>query len=336
MKGTTRPAMARWLDTLRQRYTVIAPQAVDGLPCYRPLSAGDEPLFDFQRTVQSARAFCFPETEVILEIEKRGSEVVLREPELEREQVIWGVRPCDARGLRVLDALLLERPPADAYYAERRAKTTLIGLACPQMWDGCFCTSVGGAPDDASDVDLMLYEREGGYWVSVVTEKGAALLTGLEVEEAEGSPPASSRSGERVPVLPPESWGALFDDPYWQRLADRCLSCRACAYVCPTCRCFDVRDETVAAGPGFAAIERLRAWDTCAASAYRRIAGGHNPRPDKAQRLRNRFYCKFCYSPLDFGALACVGCGRCSAVCPAGVDLAEMLAGVAARAAAET
>jgi sulfhydrogenase subunit beta (sulfur reductase) len=129
-----------------------------------------------------------------------------------------------------------------------------------------------------------------------------------------------------VPVLPPEGWPALFDDAYWRRLADRCLSCHACTYVCPTCRCFDVRDTTVAAGPGSVQIERLRAWDSCLAAAYRRIAGGHNPRPTPAQRLRNRFYCKFYYAPIQFGAVACVGCGRCIAVCPVGIDITEMLA----------
>jgi ferredoxin len=132
----------------------------------------------------------------------------------------------------------------------------------------------------------------------------------------------------RVPVLPSEDWGELFDDIYWERLADRCLSCHACTYVCPTCRCFDVADDTVAAGPGYAHMKRLRAWDSCMAAAYRRIAGGHNARPAKAQRLRNRYFCKFCYSPLDFGAVACVGCGRCIEVCPVGVDIAEMLADV--------
>jgi sulfhydrogenase subunit beta (sulfur reductase) len=253
----------------------------------------------------------------------------LAEPALAREQVLFGVRPCDARGLRALDALLLDRPPPDSYYAERRARTTLVGLACPRLWEDCFCTSLGSALDDASDVDVMLYEGEPGYWVAVVTEKGAALLEGLELEETDQVAPVSDASGEQVPVLPPEAWGARFDHVYWQRLTERCLSCHACTYVCPTCRCFDVRDDTVADDAGYAHIQRLRAWDSCMAPAYRRIAGGHNPRPTRAQRLRNRYYCKFCYSPLDFGAVACVGCGRCIAACPVSIDIAEMLADVA-------
>ena len=36
---------------------------------------------------------------------------------------------------------------------------------------------------------------------------------------------------------------ARFEDPCWEQLGERCLSCRLCAYVCPTCRCFDLRDE---------------------------------------------------------------------------------------------
>jgi ferredoxin len=48
------------------------------------------------------------------------------------------------------------------------------------------------------------------------------------------------------------------------------------------------------------------------------------------QRLRNRFYCKFCYYPKDFGPIACVGCGRCIVKCPVNVDIVEVLEGVAA------
>jgi ferredoxin len=326
MKVTSRSNLVAWLDSLvEKQYTVIAPRVVEEALLYRPVASGGEVVFDFERTALSPKTFFLPDTQVILEVEKREEKLTLSEPAMAREQVIFGLRPCDARGLRSLDALLLDRPPPDAYYAERREKTTLVGLACPQMWDDCFCTSLGSGPDDASDVDLMLYEGEAGYWVSVNTDKGKALLEGLEAEEMDGDVPTSDSSGTTVPVLPPEQWGARFDDAYWQRLADRCLSCHACTYVCPTCRCFDVRDETVASGPGYAHIQRLRAWDSCLAVAYRRIAGGHNPRPSKAQRLRNRYYCKFCYSPLDFDTVACVGCGRCIEACPVGIDIAEML-----------
>ena len=45
-------------------------------------------------------------------------------------------------------------------------------------------------------------------------------------------------------------------------------------------------------------------------------------------RLRNRFYCKFCYYPEDFGPLGCVGCGRCVVSCPVDVDITEVMQGV--------
>ena len=330
MKVATRDALAMWLDRLMAGRTVIAPRRVEGELLYRPVQSSNEIFFDFERAALSPKTYLLPDTQVILEVEKRDKDVALIEPGLEREQVIFGIRPCDARGLRALDALLLGRAPADVYYAERRETTTLVGLACPQLWDDCFCTSLGSAPDDGSAVDLMLYESEDGYLLSVNTEKGEMLLDQLEAAETERDCPASDRSGERVAVPPPEDWQPFFDSDYWQRLAERCLSCHACTYVCPTCRCFDVRDDTVAAGPGYARIQRLRAWDSCMAAAYRRIAGGHNPRPAKTQRLRNRYYCKFCYSPLDFGAVACVGCGRCITACPVGIDIAEMLDEVAA------
>jgi len=71
--------------------------------------------------------------------------------------------------------------------------------------------------------------------------------------------------------------------------------------------------------------DRMRVWDACTAPNYRTIAGGHNSRPLKGQRIRNRYYCKFHYYLKDFGALGCVGCGRCIDDCPVNIDIAEML-----------
>jgi sulfhydrogenase subunit beta (sulfur reductase) len=132
-------------------------------------------------------------------------------------------------------------------------------------------------------------------------------------------------------VLPQESWPARFADRYWELLAERCIGCRVCAYVCPTCRCFDVRDEVARRRTGYAQYERLRCWDSCTGANYRVVAGGHNPRATKGQRLRNRFFCKFYYLPEDYGATGCVGCGRCIEACPVNIDIVEMLNDVSLR-----
>jgi len=328
MKATTRKDLVAWLTGLMEEHTVIAPTVVGDNILYRRVASTDEIAFDFTRTNLSPKEHFWPDTQTILSITKRQGEVSLAEPSLEREQVLFGMRPCDARGLKVLDALLLDHQPADAYYAGRREKTTLIGLACPEMWPGCFCTSLGGAPDEARDMDVMLTEVEGGYLVQIITEKGKKLAAGLALEEAIQKPPHPRLNGESVPVPSQEVWRQHFDDEYWARLADRCLSCRVCTYVCPTCRCFDVRDYVTQASGGSSIIQRLRAWDSCLAEGYRRIAGGHNPSPTRMQRLRNRFYCKFHYCPQDFGPGACVGCGRCIVACPVGIDITEMLGNV--------
>jgi sulfhydrogenase subunit beta (sulfur reductase) len=338
----THAQLRDWLAALTAERTLIAPQPSAGdLTLYAPVQSPDAIAFDFTRTAISPKEFFLPASEAILTVERIRQaptgedacddptwDVKLSEPELGRDQVLFGVHPCDARALLALDALLLAEP-VDAYYARRRERTSLIGLACEQMGPTCFCTSLGFSPDDGQGLDVMLYPAEGGYALEALTGKGETLTAGLELEPFAGPEVHKTWPPAALPAAPRQAWAQLFDSPYWSRLADRCLSCKLCAYVCPTCRCFDVRDYTVAHGPGRQQIERLRCWDSCLAAGYRRIAGGHNPRPAKAQRLRNRFYCKFDYYPADFGPLGCVGCGRCIDHCPVNVDITEVLQAVA-------
>jgi sulfhydrogenase subunit beta (sulfur reductase) len=317
--------LTTWLDRLAQEKTLIAPRDVDGVLLYRPVGGSAEIVWNFTRPVMSIKEFFFPATERLLTITKTGEQIELFETLPLGEQVIFGVRPCDARGLRALDALFLETDPVDTYYAHRRTHTTLIGLACRTMGETCFCTSTGGAPDDARDVDLMLTGVEGGFAVEVITDKGRALLPEVMLSERPGERPRPVLN-DPVPVPAADAWPAQFNSAYWADMAERCLSCRICAYVCPTCRCFDVRDEALPAGNGHPDYERIRCWDSCAGEVYRRIAGGHNPRAAKGDRLRNRFFCKFYYYPAQYGSQACTGCGRCIDACPVNIDITEVLA----------
>lgn len=320
-----------WLDGIANARTLIAPRQESGIILYRPVVKSGEIAWHGQtsrsahggRPVLSVKEIFFPPTERLFTIQKTGQEIRLKETFPDWETVVFGVRPCDARGVKLLDALFLDTNPVDSFYARRRGNTTLIGLACKELGPTCFCTSVGGAPDDAQDVDIMLYETDGDYLAEAVTEKGRFLIPGGEWKETTASPQQSTYSGQ-FPVPEKGKWPEYFNDEYWAKMSERCLSCRACAFVCPTCRCFAVRDEMVKP----AEFERIRCWDSCAGENYRLVAGGHRPRAEKGERLRNRFFCKFYYYPEQYGlgaASACTGCGRCIEVCPVGVDITEVL-----------
>ena len=118
----------------------------------------------------------------------------------------------------------------------------------------------------------------------------------------------------------PEKVAARFNDTqFWQDQTDRCLSCGACTYFCPTCYCFTITDE----GEGLSEKggRRLRSWDNCMSSLFTREASGHNPRTVKAFRMRNRVSHKYSTYPENWGAFSCSGCGRCISNCPVCLDI---------------
>lgn len=328
MNYITHSDLSGWLDELAWKTRLIAPRQVGGKMLYQPVERYSQVAWGSSRPDLPVKEAFFPPTEQLFSMQVVGNQVQLDETLPDEQQVIFGVRPCDARGVQILDALFMEDKPPDPYYTRRRANTTMIGLACSQIGPDCFCTQVGGAPDDPRGVDLMLKEVDGGYVLQVMTEKGQQLLESMpNLSEFEGALPEPPRAAPLI-IGDPEAidWVAHFDDEYWLEMSERCLSCRICAYVCPTCRCFDVRDEQLPDGDG--AFERLRCWDSCARETYRQIAGGHNPRAVKGERLRNRFYCKFNYYPQQYStstAIACTGCGRCIEACPVNIDITEII-----------
>ena len=97
--------------------------------------------------------------------------------------VVFGSRPCDARGYVTLDRPYLHGPFADPYYKARRDQLTVITLTCPSGCSTCFCHWVGGGPTSPEGSDVLMTEVEGGYVLQAMTDKGAALLEGSSLAD---------------------------------------------------------------------------------------------------------------------------------------------------------
>jgi sulfhydrogenase subunit beta (sulfur reductase) len=325
LKQLSQGQLNSWLDALAGNQVLIAPRLLAGVTLYHQVAGSSEITWGNSRPVLSVKEVFFPPCERLMVIKKNGQAVHLSESLPDNSQIVFGVRSCEARGVKLLDALFINTPPVDPYYSHRRENTILIGLACKELGPTCFCSSVGGAPDEAENVDVMLYEVQGGYVMEAVTDKGKSLTADLRLPDCDNdSHPKPVDSQPEFENPPLGTWLEHFNDEYWQKISERCISCRACAYVCPTCHCFAIRDEMTA----LAEFDRIRCWDSCAGENYRRVAGGHRARTEKGERLRNRFFCKFYYFSEQTGlgnTSACTGCGRCIDVCPVGVDITEVM-----------
>jgi sulfhydrogenase subunit beta (sulfur reductase) len=247
------------------------------------------------------------------------------------EAVIFGARPCDAKGFRIYDRVYIDTNTPDPYYKGRREKTMIAALCCASPSPGCFCVAVGGGPAYREDSDVLITGLEKGYFIEPVTEKGKAILSAPQVED--GSPYVEEahkkQSESHALVNNPfaedgqhEISRALFDlDEFWERVVSKCLSCGACTYLCPTCYCFNITDEQSLDNG-----ERIRSWDGCMFPHFTLEGSGHNPRPTKFKRFKNRVGHKFIYYPEKYnGAIACCGCGRCIRHCPVSVDISEIV-----------
>ncbi len=279
---------------------------------------------DYVQTTRPAKGALFPRYEQMLRFKIGGKDVQAEEvtPEA-KPTVLFGLHPCDAASLATLKAVFTW-DSSDAYFEPKLANTTVIGLSCTHSDAYCFCTSVGGGPGDTRGSDILLTPLDATkYRAEILTDKGRAVLA-LAPElftaaNGQAAPAlakvaprfAADKLSAKLPALFPKG-------EIWLEQSLRCLGCGACAFVCPTCSCFDIQDER----QRYSGV-RLRCWDSCGFGLFTLHASGHNPRPKQSERWRQRVMHKFSYQPERLGVLGCVGCGRCSRSCPADMNLAQ-------------
>lgn len=333
-KTIAKHRVADFIRDLMQESDVIAPTVADaGQTAFRPVTLAEDVVWDGGHTTVPPTSFLLPQSETMFRYEQRGSDVSLMYQLDETRRTIVGIKPCDVHSIRMLDDVFTGQY-ADPYYLSRRKNTMLIALMCREPEASCFCSSFGTGPDLGADsgADLLLADLGDIYYVRVFSERGqecvnrsgAIFADATESDRqavAEASAAAERKISRHLDMEGlPEALGAMFDSPYWKKIAQKCLSCGACTYLCPVCYCFDVADTCTAASG-----ERTRCWDACTFKSFAMLSGGHNPRPSIAEGYRQKMYHKFSFAPERHGYALCVGCGRCLDACPVNMDIVRVL-----------
>lgn len=320
------------VSALASRYRVFGPVGLDGAVVLRAVRTAGELEFGAAALDGSAKAAFFPQTEPLLYYD-RGTAVA--PPGRDKPTAIIGIKPCDARSLLMLDKVFSTGKYRDVPWRRRQDDSLVIGLGCGQPLGTCFCNWLGSGPFSTEGSDIMLTDIGDAYVAESCTDKGERFLKAAFKSQVQRPSQSDLDKAGQVRSHAQQSLGPatdltgvkaalaeLWDSPLWDEVALECLSCAACAYLCPTCHCFDVQDETA---PGTTRGRRIRIWDTCMAALFTREASGHNPRAAARDRMRQRVMHKFSYFVDNFGETACVGCGRCTRLCPVNLDIRDVL-----------
>lgn len=291
---------------------VVAPVLDGEFVSFKAIDDVEKASFRPRSCVQnSIKEFFFPKHETLFTFVRQGSDVILTDAaDFDVEQIVVGARPCDAAALPILDPLFAW-DYQDRFYQQRRAKTTVVSFACVQSDAHCFCSAVGGAPDNTAGSDALLFDLgDGSFEVRALTEKGKALFDG-KTSDSDKVGQACDAPRIDFDVYEIANWiKANFSSPAWEKISLRCVGCGACAFVCPTCHCFDMVDEG-----SYNKGKRVKNWDSCQEAMFTLHASGHNPRGSQGKRQRQRLSHKFVTYPDKFKFYLCTGCGSCSRSC---------------------
>jgi sulfhydrogenase subunit beta (sulfur reductase) len=289
---------------------------------------------DFYNTIMSPKGTFFPHKEDFVKY-KIGKPLSESEPVLfnMKPVFLFGVRPCDVKSFEIMDIHFNDAGIIDPYWHHRRESTTIFGYAFDldkPVDPADFYNTLGIYAADPDGSDIFMVKKEKELLLKSITHKGEKLLAHLSVL-------ANTSSGDekyfeeyikrgkeyktRFTAVDPEAVALELEDvfdntDFWKKISSACLSCGVCTFVCPTCYCFDICDDTL-----FGKGTRRRVWDACMFTDFTLEASGHNPRTQVYQRLRQKFCHKYSFHIRKYGVISCVGCGRCTRYCPVNIDI---------------
>lgn len=279
-------------------------------------------VLDYHRTMSSVKKFFLPPREELLSFNLTDNTFDATEAK-PMDAIFLGVHAYDMAAVRKLDYNFTQGHP-ERNYLTRRQGALFIGVSYePDKFH--FAGSVGVDVNDTTGFDIFLTKLLEGYILEALTPEGEKLIAGFDLPAHEAGKPAAGNFQQHIYVPQAklkEVMAASYENPVWDETAEECVSCGTCNLVCPTCYCFNVEEGVdVTATKG----TRERHWDGCMLRSFSEVAGNEIFREEAAARQRHRIFRKFKYISDETGEPWCVGCGRCTAACSAGISIVSIV-----------
>ncbi|MBC8386899.1 MAG: 4Fe-4S dicluster domain-containing protein [Actinobacteria bacterium] len=319
-----------FIKALISKYEFIGPKKKDkSVHDFVPIKNISELDTNYMRTtIPPAKKILFPPNEQLVAYEL-GENINVRSVVESSKKILFGINAWDINGMNFLDKFFTT-DFIDENYVAKREKLLVIGMDS-EPTETNFSPSMGA--EYAKDgFDIYLTELKDKYFIRIATARGNEIVE-IYAKTRDASAEDFKEYDKymedyRMKFKVDVDIKSFYDnfeltysnEDLWREIAKDCYSCGSCNLVCPTCFCFNVRDDIEL---NLKDGSKTREWDSCMIPEYGLVAGGHNFRPDKENRLKQRYRCKLKTFLDKFGKYACVGCGRCIEACLAKINIAE-------------
>lgn len=325
-------------NELKKIGKIIAPISDDKSIVFDEVQNLAQVVLDYKKTLLPIRKILYPPKQELLSF---NEELIINQniqfTELSKPSqwtVLFGLHPCDLNAINIQDQFYLHGKFIDPFYKQIRENTFIVGHSC-LPGDDCFCNNTN-TDDINQGFDLFLNELDGQYLVWVGSTKGEDFVAKnydhfsktITQEDLDRFTEWNNYRRKMfkhkfglhsMPKLMELSLGSNI----WEELGEECLSCGLCTTVCPTCSCYNIKDELDAAEFGSGA--RYRYWDSCMLPIFSMVSSGYNFRENRSDRLKLYYTHKLKGYQGIFEQPSCVGCGRCIDACPVNINILRVV-----------